>query len=308
MRSCLCQETLGNTGEANCKPLAKVTKKIVLVPTYKADGTRNKISKSVLYSQVLLAAAVNNTDPLQRFYPSPLLENVTSERPAPTYETAPSGRKAFIKEGVRSMSMEIWEQGPEYKKQLDKARCNEVSAYIIDLDGSIRGMELATDDGYLYPIKIDNQSWYVSLVMGTDTVTEKLLVTFDWDQTEDDAQLRMIAAGDMTADWLGANGLLDIKSTISAISTTSFTAKLYTVFGSEFSKIPNRGLVAADFALYNVTDSAAVTITTAVESTTVPGTYVFTFSAQTSADVLRLTPTKTGFDYTAVIANTILIP
>ncbi|WP_196302365.1 hypothetical protein, partial [Streptococcus pneumoniae] len=65
------------------------------------------------------------------------------------------------------------------------------------------------------------------------------------------------------------------------------------------------GLVAGDFALYNVTDSAAVTVGSVAESP--DGTYLITFAAQTANDVLRITPTKAGYDFSAVVALTTVL-
>jgi hypothetical protein len=80
---------------------------------------------------------------------------------------------------------------------------------------------------------------------------------------------------------------------------------LKTQYGSFLNPVLVEGLVAGDMALYNVTDSASVTITTAVEAP--DGTYTISYATQSVADVLRLTITKDGYDFTAVTANTITI-
>jgi hypothetical protein len=64
--------------------------------------------------------------------------------------------------------------------------------------------------------------------------------------------------------------------------------------------------VAGDFALYNVDDSLAVTILTSTESPA--GSYTITYAAQGSGEDLRLTPTKNGYDFSAVVTNLISIP
>ena len=109
----------------------------------------------------------------------------------------------------------------------------------------------------------------------------------------------------MTTDISLLNGLLDVTSVYSAIGQTSFKATLKTIFGTFVNPLLVEGLVAGDMALYNVTDSANVTITSAVEAP--DGTYTISYASQTVADVLRLTITKDGFDFTAVTANTITI-
>lgn len=306
MKTCECNESLGNTGEAGCQPIFKVTKKIILVPTFDSTGARNKITVATPLTQIAFDDLINQADATKRWYPLPLLENVTGERAESSFETAPSGRKAFVKQGTRSFSAEIWEESAAYKQQLDSVRCNNTSVFFIDSEGNIRGIIDGTDDSILYPVKIDNNSFDAKLVMGTDTTIEKLMISFDYDQTEDDGSLRLIAAGDIGAELLDGSGLLDISSTITNISTTGFKAKLTTKYGSLANKVVDSGLVIGDFALYNVTDSATVVISTMTESP--KGTYAFTYTAQTSGDVLRLTPSKDGRDYTPVVANTILTP
>lgn len=308
MKACDCLETLGNTGEAGCKPLFGVTKKVIFVNKYKADGTPTRLLISTLITPAVLTALLNNADPYQRFYPSPLLENVGGARADATYETAASGRKAFVKEGVRTTTAEVWGQGSEYKANLDQNRCADLAAYVVDIYGNLRGMILAEPDGYLYPIDIDNESFYTKLLPATDTTNEKLLITFDWAQTEEDANLRMILAGDMTANWLRAAGLLDISAEYSNITTTTLKAKLKTRYGSVASPIVDSGLVIGDFTMYNNTTPGAVALVAAAPFENPKGSYNFTFAAQSSGDELVLTPVKAGRDYAEVVANEIAIP
>ena len=306
MKTCACNESLGNTGEPGCQPIFKVTKKLILVNTFDSTGAENSLTVSGGLTQNALDALINQADPTKRWYPLPLLENVTGERSATSYETAPSGRKAFVKQGTRSFSAEIWEESSVYKNQLDAIRCNDVSIFMVDVIGNLRGTIHNNENAKLYPIKIDNNSFDAVLMFGSDTVNEKLVISFDFDQTEDDSDLRLIANADMEASLINASGLIDIQSTISSITTTGFVAKLKQKFGSLANLVVDSGLVVGDFALYNVTDSANVTITSATESP--KGTYTFVYSAQTSGDVLRLTPSMEGRDYKNVISNTILTP
>ena len=307
MRACSCNESLSNTGQTNCQPLFRVAKKVIFVPTYDSTGALNKLAIDTLFTPSLLTAKLNHATKLSRWYPSPDLENVGGDRAESVFDTAPSGKKSFVKKGIRSMTFEIWDQGPEYLYQLEALRCPEFSIYIVDANGSIRGSVPSTEDGYLYPIKVDNVSFDAKPMFGTDTTTEKLVVQFDWEQSEDDAQLRIIASGDMTADLLNAEGLLDISIEYGAISQTSVTFTLQERFGSRANRNKLTGLVTGDIALYNVTDAGAVANATFAESTSSPGTYTITYSSQTVADVIRVTPTKNGFDFTDVIADTFVI-
>jgi hypothetical protein len=94
--------------------------------------------------------------------------------------------------------------------------------------------------------------------------------------------------------------LYDVSSTITAISATGFTATLKDEYG-----LAVQGLAIGDFALYNTTDSTMLIIDAMTETSA--GVYEFTFTSQTSADVLRLTPTENGYDFSLVVDNLITI-
>jgi hypothetical protein len=306
MNVCDCDETLGNTGIPGCNPIEKSTVKLIIVPTYDSTGTRNSMTIATLFTPTLLSNNINDTDLTQRWFPTPKFNNVGGERAESKFATDAFGRKEKLIQGVRTFTGEFWGQAGVFLGQIQKANCNDFSAYKIDVNGSITGMISADADGKLYPIKMEKGSFDAIYMPETPEVKGMVKISFEFDNNEQDSLLRTISADDMTADLLNANGLIDVNSVITSITTTSFTAKLVTKYGSVKNPVVDKYLLIGDFALYNVTDSAAVTIATMTEST--PGTYVFTYTAQTSADVLRLTPTKTGRDYTLTIANTILIP
>ena len=311
--ACVCSNGFGNTGTPNCSPLFTVAKKLILVQTFDSSGALNKLDSSSVLSQAALDLLINETDASKRWYPLPLIENVAGERAESQFEEAGSGRKSFIKQGTRSMSFEIFEQGPVLEKQLEGIRCGKVSVFIIDAEGSIRGMELETPDGFLYPIKIDKNSWDVNLNQATDSTGEKLVISFDYDQTEQDALLRMITSNNIDADLLDSAGLLDILATYTLPVVGSVTVNLKTLFGSMGNEIADTGLVAADFFdvvggtasnAFNVTDTAAEPIASVVETPIGSGQYLVTYTAPvTVSDIIRFTIVKDGRDYTAVATN-----
>lgn len=313
MKACECNASLGNTGAPGCQPLAKVAKREFFVPIYNGSGTLNRLSLGTVLDQTALDALLDHADPLERWYPTPIIEAVTSERSESIFDEAPSGNKDFVKSGVRSESYEIRKQAGAYKTQLDKARCFAVAKYVVDIDGSLTGMIIptagATDDGFLYPIKMDNSSFDVNLNMATDTTVAKLVVSYDYAISEDDANLRTIAGADITADLLGALGLIDVYSTYSSITATSFTVKLNFAYGSASNLIADSGLVIGDFTLVELSPTpGAIVITSVTETSVNSGIYDFVIPTATSGDILQLTPLKAKRDYTNVIANTILIP
>ena len=87
----------------------------------------------------------------------------------------------------------------------------------------------------------------------------------------------------------------------SSITVTGFTATLIDCFDC-----PITGLVAGDFS---ITDSSGASVViTSVTETGSTGVYAFVIPTQTSAEVLTLIGSKTGLNFQAVTAKTILIP
>ena len=305
MGTCKCNVGLGNTGTPTCQPIANVAKKLIIIPTYDDAGVRNSIDLTATLDQAYFTAAVNNTDSSQRWFPLVNMENITNERADSIFETAASGRNALIREGFKAFAGEMWNQSPAFLGKVKEARCTDISAFVIDNDGNIIGSE--TVAGFLYPIRINKASWDAKLVETTDTTVQKVSLGFEWHEDAKDEDIRMITSDEYTGDVVDMRGLLDITAVYTNITTTGFTATLSTIYGSPISLIKDKGLIITDFALAELTPTpGAIVITSVTESA--DGVYDFVIPSQTSADVLELTPSKDGRDYTAVVANTILIP
>jgi hypothetical protein len=307
MAICKCDVGLGNTGLPNCAPIASVLRKVILVQTFDDAGTKNFIDLSATLDDSFLTTQLN-ADSDTRWYPLPELENVVSERAESTFEEAPSGTRNFVRQGSRTLTGEIWgrEALPTLIGKIKAGRCVDVSAYIIDGDGKILGTGDPKDPNKLYPIKLDAQSIDSIWMVATDSTTQKVTISMTWDDSVKDEDLYLIQPEvDFTFDALTASGLLDVCVEYSSISTTGFVAELFNQYALKKAFVV-KGLVAGDFALYNDTAAASVTITSVTENP--DGTYTFVIPAQTSSDSMTLTPTKNGFDFTDVVDSKIAIP
>lgn len=318
VKVCACDVSMSNTGTA-CMPAMQVAKKLITIPVFDYAGVRNGLDLTTPITLATFAAFINDTDDSQRMYPLPEMKNINDTRNDPVTEEFDDGSKFFIREGTRNFESIIVPPfaSPILKGKLDAIRCNEMGVYIIDRKGSLIG--IISDDGTkLYPIRIDSGSFSAQLLSPTNSTVSKLQIRFSFNPEEDDACLRMITPAEMDgANLLVINGLLDVHATFSSISTTGFTVQMDTEFGTALTKVPVEGLVIADFIssvtlatskARNVTDSADITLTTVVESTTVPGQYVVVMPAQTSADVLTVTCKKNGYDFTLVADEVVTIP
>ena len=305
MALCKCDNLgLGNTGLPNCQPLMGVDTLPILVPTYDSTGVKNTVPSGTVVDQAYIDAQINHADASKRWYPLVKIENATSERADAITETSAGGTNARIKSGIRTESFEIWKQSPTLISKLEEAQCTDFSIFVVDSEGSLVGMCLDAS-GDLFPVRIDKNTLDVKYVKATDTTVAKLVLSYQWLEVEKDSNLSMIASDEITGDLLSAKGLLDINVVYSAQSLTGFVATLSTEYGSKSNKVKDSGLLLADFSLFNVTQASSVTITSVTE---VSGVYTFVIPAQTSADVLTLTPTKAGRDYTNVVATDIVIP
>ena len=302
--TCKCGVGLSNTGTA-CTPIMQVAKKIILVPYFNDAGTINSVSLSATLNTSFFTAKVNNADKSVRWFPLPELKNVVDERAENRLESFDDGSSVFISEGDRSFTGMLIKGTPKLKGKIESARCVEIGVYIVDKNGSLIGV-LDEANGLLLPIKLDEASVSARLMKTTDSTIQKLELKFNFSADEKDENLAMISCDELDATLLNLKGLLDITPVFSSITTTSFVVKLKTEYGTPITPVLDEGLIATDFALYNDTDSASVTIISAVESP--DGTYTITYAAQTSADIMFLTPTKNGRDYSNVVIEPILIP
>jgi len=107
----------------------------------------------------------------------------------------------------------------------------------------------------------------------------------------------MIGASETSIDVKDLQGLQDVTAAAAtSIAVTGFVTSLTGSYGTAVNPNTIKGLLAADFTLYNETTTSSVAITTVTE--TPDGTYTFVFGAETSADVLTLALVKDGFEMT----------
>lgn len=310
MSGCRCNYGLGNTGLPNCKTVIDVARRLFDMPLYDSTGARNGIPLADVVSgidQDYWDDLINNPDKSKRLYPTPDLEAVTNERPESQFETSPGGTKQFLKKTPRTFSAEWWNIPTQFIGPVEQGRCVKHGKFILTTTGQFVG-EKSADGTMLYPIAVDEQSLDVRWQPKTDTTGQKLIVTFDWAQYVKDENLWLLEPSEFSGDLFTINGLLDIEAVFSGISTTGATVYLTANYGTFALKVADTGLLLADSVLSNTTTPAVVVKSTWVESTLVPGTYSYTHAAQSAADVMRLTITKDGRDYTLVTAKTYVIP
>ena len=298
MGFCNCDGTLGNTGQPSGVGKFGIGRLILIQKTFN-NGVRNGIPAGSTYDQAFIDAYINATDDTKMF-PVGNLKNVTAVREASTFETFGDGSQSFVRQGVKPFTAFIPDTETVYLGKIKQGGCEDLQIYLVDECGNIRGTE-STDGLNLYGTKVQRNTWDPIYKERTDAETNGITLNFQFDINELDESLRMIASTELDFNALALTGLVDVLSTVGAITAASVVIDLETCYGSFDSPIKFSGYDIADFVLTNNTTIAPVTILTRTESP--DGNYTFTYAPQTAADELELTlaPAVIGFDLASTI-------
>jgi len=298
---CSCDAGKQNVQASRCKNLEQIARRLIIVPEFKADGTKYEFATVATVTSANMISAINAADIDNRIFPIAKMEQVEEMRAESMVQEFNSGNLAKIDDGKREFTGLIPYGDPILLKKLKSWSCQKFGVYIVDKNGNFVYYTDKTTELKVQPLLVDENSLDVIYMTAKDNEVAGIQIKFKFRASMDDSYRRIIEATDLDFDALeDIYSLFDVTSVNSAIGQTSFTATLKDQYG-----LPVYGLAIGDFALYNVTDAGAVTITGLTESSN--GVYVFTFASQTLSDVLRLTPTKNGYDFSLVVANTITV-
>lgn len=306
--TCSCEDGFGNTGVPSCQEVMKVARAIILVPTFKTDGTRNSLDVSGTIDQAAITLLLNEADENERFYPIPDFDNVEDVRADNVTQDLNSGVTIFIQEGPRTFSGMRMKSTPNELKKLQTFNCQQLSAYYVDLGGNLIGKKEPGNATEFFPIQIQKGTLHSKFEKATDAAVQMINMTWTWDQIENDAHLEMILSTETPdINWLTQRGLLDVTGSYGVPTTTTVTLTLKNCFGTAINKQPVEGIIDTDMVLNEISPSpGVVVISSSIEVS--PGVYDIIFAAATSADVLAITITKDGFDFTDVTPVTFEIP
>jgi hypothetical protein len=290
MLGCNCENGLGNTGTPNCVPIQSVTSTLVMVPLFANDGSRNGID--LLAVLPVWDTLINEVDESKRWFPLPQFENVELPKADSKFEESASGRKSFLRTGVRSFSGELWaeDSSPTLLGKLENNRCVDFGVYIIDVNGNLVGSQ---EGNFLYPIPVDKASFDPRFMFATDGTTQKIMVAFDFKILFKESTMYMITPEEAGIDFNSLTGLIDVNFNFVSCGQTATVAKLDFDYGTAINKIKFLGGVPADFSILNNTTALPVVVLTAVEGPN--GTYTITYASQTIGNSLTFKLNKTGF-------------
>lgn len=273
MSGCRCNIGLANTGRPNCIPIQSVASRLIITELgNNLDLTpAGDIPDNI---DALFTASVH-----ERWFPLPRFENVEIPKADSKYEEAPSGRKVFLRQGKRSFMGELWEgdSHPHYLKQLQDMRCTKFGAFIVDVNNNLIGLRVG-DEGVLRPIPLDNASWDPQMVFPTDSSTQKIKLSFDFDLNVDEGDLFMLSFEEIGYDFGTQNGLIDAVISNSGALVPDQTAILNVVsaFVTTVADTPIEGLSTSIQCTVNGTP-----VTAATSTETAPGEYTLTYAPAT---------------------------
>jgi hypothetical protein len=263
-----------------------------MVPLTANDGTLNGIDLSAPLPT--WNSLVNETDESKRWFPLPAFENVELPKAESQFEEANSGRMAFLREGKRSFSGELWgeDSTPTLLGKMKAGRCVGFGVYVVDVTGNLIGSKVG---GYLYPIPVDNQSWNPTFMFATDSTVQKIMLTFDFDRLFDDSTMYMITATEAGIDFNTLSGLIDVNLVVaSQVANTSVTLDATFDYGTALNPILLQGVTGlTDWSIYDVTNQVAFGNPTGV-SESPAGTYTL-LKAFVTGDDYTVSVVKDGF-------------
>ena len=291
MAGCNCNAGLGNTGRPGCVPIQSVTSKLIMVPLNANDGTLNGIDLSAPLPT--WNSLVNEPDASKRWFPLPAFENVELPKAESQFEEANSGRMAFLREGKRSFSGELWgeDSTPTLLGKMKAGRCVNFGVYVVDVTGNLIGSKV---NGYLYPIPVDNQSWNPTFMFATDSTVQKIMLTFDFDRLFDDSTMYMITATEANLDFNTLTGLIDVNLVETSSSTTQVVLDATFDYGTALNPILLQGVTStSDWEIFDVTNQISLGSPTGV-SESPAGTYTLLKSLSVG-DTYTVSVIKDGF-------------
>ena len=289
---CNCNVGLSNTGRPNCVPLFSVVSSMIALPLYANDGTRNGIDLNAPLPT--WADLVNEVDASKRWFPIPAFENVELPKADSQFEEANSGRMVFLRQGKRSFAGELWadDSTPTFLGKLQANRCVDFGIYIVDVNGNLIGSQ---ENGFLYPIPVDNPSWDPKFAFATDSTTQKIMLGFDFDRLFDESTMYMITPDEAGVNFTTLKGLIDVNILdVVEVANTSITFDAKLDYGTALNKILFKGATISDFELYNNDTATVVTIASVSENLPTEGNYTLSF-AFVSGDSYTLSVVKAGF-------------
>lgn len=288
---CNCEAGLSNTGRPNCVPIFSVTSGLIMVALKSNAGVLNGIDLS---APIPTWSTLINNPADTRWFPVGQFENVELPKADSQFEEANSGKMAFLRQGKRSFSGELWSEDstPTLLGKLQLNRCVDFGVYIVDVNGNLIGSK---SNGYLYPIPVDNPSFDPKFNFATDSTVQKLMIAFDVDRLFDESTMYMITPTEAGINFNDLEGLIDVNLVEDAqVSATSITVSATFDYGTAYNPLKYKGATATTD--WDILDDAGTSLGNPTAVTEIAdGQYLLAYGF-TPTDDYSVAVDKDGFE------------
>lgn len=290
---CSCTDGIINFGQPNCVPSFGRDSRLIFVNYSDDSGAVNSIKSTDTLDQTYFDGKFNATDLSQRWYLTDTINNVVGVREdniTQDIDTIPFN----VRQGNRMYDGTFYGTiaSPTFERALESMSCQTMGFFIVDVAGSIIGMDNQTT-GDLDPIKIQRNTFQFKYTFPSATEVQNINVKFMIEENEQDSDLSFVGSDNISVDLLTQKAMSTVVlGTAANITATTFETAITFTYGQQFQKEAYEGALVGDFSLFNETTSSAVVVNAAPELPA--GTYTITYAAQTAADVLKLSYQKTS--------------
>lgn len=292
----ICKD-LKNFGAATCRNPMQIAKRLIFVPEIGSAGTENKIATAAGVTKSALQALFDDADKLDRYYPTPLLENVENVRGDTTFHEFNSGAKLRVKEGTKHFVGYIPAEHPLMLEGLKSFEGQNFGILVIDKDGNFIYLTDATTKLEVKPFPVDGNSFSATYIEPTDKEVPMIKIEFDYSVASKDELMRYIAAEDLDFNALST---VDVYSLLTVTGTSTGGVDLLTlVLATEYGD-PVTGLVKTDMTATDG-DGDPVTIPSISESP--DGTYTVDLSISGS-ETITISISKARYDFSYIATLT----
>lgn len=284
----ICKD-LKNLGASACRNPMQIAKRLIFVPLLGSDAAVNEIATAAGVTKSALQAYFDGAHKLDRFYPTPLLENVENTRGETMFHEFDSGAKLKVKEGVKHFIGHLPAEHPLLLEGLKSFEGQNFGIYIIDADGNFIYQTDASTKLKVKPFEVDGNSFVATYIEPTSKEVAMVKIEFDYMANTKDELMRFIASDDLDFNGLSTVDVYSLWTVTWALTTGVDQCTL--VAETEYG-VPVTGLLKTT----NITASGG-TIGDIVETS--DGHYTIPFTGLSGTTTITITITKPLYDFGA---------
>lgn len=294
--ACVCGDGLPQMRLDNCMTYFKNVVTVMPMQLNANDGTANFIDLSTTpVAESVFTSLFNQSNPTKRLHWIPGVKDWTPTLADPSVQTWSDGTITKLQDGQLSASFVVPNTSPLAQYAMGALECSNPGVYLIDNSNTIVGYadpNTIAADKKLYPIPV--QRWQVAAMpFGSATAVAMVTVTIFFPVNIELDHLIMLSSSqhELSAvkNYEAGEAVLAMPS---APTATSVVVKVTQPSGGILGNdAPVSGLGIASFSLIEA-PSTTITPTSMVEAPA--GTYTFTVSGLSSADVVNASLTSTS--------------